>query len=193
MLTADGQVIAGLADGSVLRIDPSDGTVTTIADTGGRPLGLHADPDGSVLICDAARGLLELHPDGSIEVLVDEIDGAPLPFVSNVVRDTDGTIYFSASTTRYSLAEYMGDLLEHSETGRLFRRDPSGKVQTLLDGLKFANGVVLSPTGPVWWSPKPRAIGCPAIGSPDRRRAPGISSSRTFPDSPTISVSAATG
>lgn len=145
MLTADGQVIAGLADGSVLRIDPSDGTVTTIADTGGRPLGLHADPDGSVLICDAARGLLELHPDGSIEVLVDEIDGAPLPFVSNVVRDTDGTIYFSASTTRYSLAEYMGDLLEHSETGRLFRRDPSGKVQTLLDGLKFANGVVLSP------------------------------------------------
>ncbi len=144
-LTPDGRVIAGLADGSVLRIDPSDGTVTTIADTGGRPLGLHADPDGSVLICDAACGLLELHTDGSIEVLVDEIDGAPLPFVSNVVRDTDGTVYFSASTTRYSLADYPGDLLEHSETGRLFRRDPSGKVQTLLDGLKFANGVVLSP------------------------------------------------
>jgi hypothetical protein len=39
----------------------------------------------------------------------------------------------------------MGDILEHSGTGRLLRRDPSARIETLVDGLQFANGVVLSP------------------------------------------------
>ncbi|WP_405163988.1 SMP-30/gluconolactonase/LRE family protein [Nocardia sp. NBC_01499] len=145
VLGPDGRLIAGIADGSILSIDPSDGDVRQLVNTGGRPLGLHADPDGTVLICDFERGLLQLDPDGALDVLVDEIDGERLPFASNVVRDTDGTIYFSSSSSRYSLADYKGDLLEHSGTGRLFRRDPSGKVETLLDNLHFANGVVLAP------------------------------------------------
>ncbi len=145
MLGPDGRLIVGIDDGSILSVDPSTGDVRELANTGGRPLGLHADPDGTLLICDFERGLLELTPDGTLKVLVDEIDGEPLPFASNVVRDADGTIYFSSSTSRFSLTEYMGDMLEHSGTGRLFRRDPSGKVETLLDNLYFANGVVLAP------------------------------------------------
>ncbi|ASF12827.1 strictosidine synthase [Nocardia brasiliensis] len=143
--TPDGRLLAGTADGAIHSIDPATGEVRLLVNTGGRPLGLHADPDGTVLICDFERGLLELRPDGTLEVLVDEFDGARLPFASNVVRDSDGTVYFSSSTSRYPLDQYMGDLLEHSGTGRLFRRDPSGKVELLLDGLHFANGVVLAP------------------------------------------------
>lgn len=145
VLGPDGRLITGTADGSVLSIDPATGDVRQLANTGGRPLGLHADPDGTLLICDHDRGLLQLSPDGTLEVLVDEVGGERLPFASNVVRDDDGTIYFSSSSSRYSLAEYMGDILEHSGTGRLFRRDPAGKVETLLDDLDFANGVVLAP------------------------------------------------
>ncbi|MET8776939.1 SMP-30/gluconolactonase/LRE family protein [Nocardia sp. NPDC004654] len=142
--TPDGKVIAGLANGAIVSVDPVDGSVRELANTGGRPLGLHADADGSLLICDFARGLLRLDPDGTLEVLVDEVDGERLAFASNVVRDLDGTIYFSASSARYPLDQWMGDLLEHSGTGRLFRRDLSGKVETLLGGLQFANGVVLA-------------------------------------------------
>ncbi|QXN95691.1 SMP-30/gluconolactonase/LRE family protein [Nocardia iowensis] len=145
VLAPDGRVIAGIEDGSILSIDPADGNVRKLANTGGRPLGLHADPDGTILICDFDRGLLELKPGGEPEVLVDKVDGAPLPFATNVVRDDDGTIYFTSSSSRYPLSEYMGDMLEHSGTGRLFRRDPSGQVETLLDNLYFANGVVLAP------------------------------------------------
>lgn len=145
VLSPTGALIAGIDDGSILSIDPADGSVTMLGNTGGRPLGLHADADGTILICDFERGLLQLHPDGRLEVLVDEVDGERLAFASNVVRDADGTIYFSSSTNRYSLAEYVGDLLEHSGTGRLLRRDPSGKVETLVAELHFANGVVLSP------------------------------------------------
>ncbi|WP_245668295.1 SMP-30/gluconolactonase/LRE family protein [Nocardia xishanensis] len=143
--TPDGKVIAGLENGAIVSIDPTDGSVREVANTGGRPLGLHADADGSLLICDFARGLLRMDPDGALEVLVDEIDGERLAFASNVVRDADGAIYFSASSRRYPLDQWMGDLLEHSGTGRLFRRDPSGKVETLIEGLQFANGVVLAP------------------------------------------------
>ncbi|WP_406230055.1 SMP-30/gluconolactonase/LRE family protein [Nocardia sp. NBC_01009] len=145
VLAPDGRVLAGVDDGSILSIDPSDGDVRRLVNTGGRPLGLHADADGSILICDSTRGLLQLDPDGSLEILVDQVDGEPLSFASNVVRDDDGTIYFSSSSRRYRLDQWMGDILEHSGTGRLLRRDPSGAVETLLDGLQFANGVVLSP------------------------------------------------
>jgi len=146
VLAADGRVVTGISGGPVLAVDPRDGAVEQIAHTGGRPLGLHADPDGSLLICDSERGLLRLDkPHGELEVLVDEVDGQRLNFTSNVVANGDGTLYFSASTRRYSFDNYMGDFYEHSGTGRLFRRTPDGRVETLLDGLQFANGVVLAP------------------------------------------------
>ncbi|MFE7740957.1 SMP-30/gluconolactonase/LRE family protein [Nocardia sp. NPDC057455] len=145
VLSPDGRIIAGVEGGAILSIDPATGEIRELANTGGRPLGLHADADGRLLICDFERGLLELDTSGGLTVLVDEIDGERLRFASNVVRDTDGTIYFSASSRRYSLDEYMGDILEHSGTGRLFRRDPSGKVETLIHDLQFANGVVVAP------------------------------------------------
>ncbi|MFE3224986.1 SMP-30/gluconolactonase/LRE family protein [Nocardia sp. NPDC059228] len=145
VVAPDGRVVAGLADGTLVAVDPADGTVERIGHTGGRPLGLHANPDGSLLICDANRGLLRLDkPGGQVEVLVSEVDGVPLNFTSNVVADGD-TVYFSESTRHWSLGEYMGDMLEHSETGRLLRRNPDGSVETLVDGLKFANGIVLAP------------------------------------------------
>lgn len=145
VIAADGRVLTGLTGGAVVAVDPTDGTVEQIAHTGGRPLGLHAETDGSLLICDAHRGLLRLDkPGGTLETLVTEIDGKPLTFTSNVVADGE-TVYFSESSRKWPLEEYMGDMLEHTESGRLFRRDPDGSVETLIDGLKFANGIVLAP------------------------------------------------
>lgn len=145
VIAADGRVLTGIDDGSVLAVDPASGTVEQIAHTGGRPLGLHANPDGSLLICDADRGLLRLDKaGGDIDVLVAEVDGRPLKFTSNVVGD-DETIYFSESSRNWPLHEWKADILEHSGTGRLFRRNPDGQVETLVDGLDFANGVVLAP------------------------------------------------
>jgi sugar lactone lactonase YvrE len=137
----DGTLLAGLGDGRIVRIDPATKNVTTVGDTRGRPLGLEPLPDGRVLVCDSHRGLLRLDPaTHDIEPLVEG-----LRFCSNAVAAADGTIYFTESTTRYGFEEYRSDLLEHSCTGRLFRRDPDGTVTTLLDGLAFANGVAFGP------------------------------------------------
>jgi sugar lactone lactonase YvrE len=141
----EGRLLVGLDDGRILRLSRDGRLIETLADTGGRPLGLEALPDGGLLICDEARGLLRLGPEGGTpEVLVDSLDGRPLTFASNVVQTSDGTIYFTVSSQRYRLHEYRQDLIEHSGTGRLVRRDPDGTVEVLLEDLQFANGVALS-------------------------------------------------
>jgi sugar lactone lactonase YvrE len=140
-----GALLTGLADGSILRLDPVTGARTVLGRTGGRPLGLEACADGSVLVCDHDRGLLRVAPDRSVQVLVDEVAASPLTFASNVVEGPDGTIWFTVSTRRWDLEHYLGDIIEHSCTGMLVRRDVDGTVTVLLDDLKFANGLVLAP------------------------------------------------
>jgi len=56
----------------------------------------------------------------------------------------DGTIYFSDSSQYFGIDEFKGDILSHTGSGRLIRRDPDGTVTVLLDDLDFANGVALS-------------------------------------------------
>jgi sugar lactone lactonase YvrE len=146
MFDAQGYVVTGTGDGRILRLGPG-GSHTVAGDTGGRPLGVQPCADGSVLVCDHDRGLLRVAPNGTVEVLVDTVDGEPLTFASNVVEGPDGTIWFTTSTSRWSLEHHLGDMFEHTCTGRLIRRDPDGTVTTLLRDLKFANGLVLAPDG----------------------------------------------
>jgi sugar lactone lactonase YvrE len=144
---AAGRVLTGLADGTVLRIDPATGERTVLARTGGRPLGLEPCPDGGVLVCDHDRGLLLVDPAGAVTVLADRVAGERLTFASNVVRAGDGTVWFTTSSSRWDLAHHLGDMFEHSLTGRLLRRDPDGTLTVVLSGLAFANGLVLAPDG----------------------------------------------
>ena len=143
----DGTVYTGVKDGRILRLAP-DGGVETVADTGGRPLGIEVHPDGDLVVCDAYRGLLRVDPStGSLTVLVEEVDGERMLLCDNAAVAPDGTIYFSDSSRRFTLAHWRADLMEHSGTGRLLRRDPAGRVEVLLSGLQFANGVALSGDG----------------------------------------------
>jgi sugar lactone lactonase YvrE len=140
-----GRLIVGVNDGRVLRVDPLNGAVQELVNTGGRPLGLEVLPNGHILICDSPKGLLELDPsNGQIRSLVSEFAGQPLPFCSNVVAAKDGTIYFSMSTERYTIHDWRKDIVENLPTGGLFRRHPNGRVERLLDRLLFANGLALA-------------------------------------------------
>jgi sugar lactone lactonase YvrE len=140
----DGNVYTGVSDGRILRLAP-DGTVRVVADTGGRPLGIEVHPDGDLVVCDAYRGLLRVDPvRGVMTVLVEDVDGERLLLCDNAAIARDGSVYFSDSSRRFTLAHWRADLMEHSGTGRLLRRDPSGRVEVMLSGLQFANGVALA-------------------------------------------------
>ncbi len=139
----DGNVYTGLEDGRILRFGPEGGEPELVVDTGGRPLGIEVDAAGRLIVCDADRGLLRVEGD-TVETLVDSFEGEPLLLVNNAAVASDGTIYFSVSSTRFRLDDYRLDLAEHSATGRLFAHHPdSGETRLLLDGLCFANGVAL--------------------------------------------------
>ena len=141
----DGHLLTGLADGRIISYDPETRRHTLVVDTGGRPLGLGWHPDGSLLICDTARGLLRHHPDGALQTLATGYGGKPSTFCSNVAAAADGTIYFSHSSTKFNEANWTGDLFEHRPTGQLFRLSPDGALDLMLDQLAFANGVILAP------------------------------------------------
>jgi sugar lactone lactonase YvrE len=142
VVDADGMVVTGVADGRLLRVHPDTGLVENIADTGGRPLGVELLPDGRLLVCDARRGLLAVDP-GGIERLTTE----PMRFCNNAAVGADGTVWFTDTSRRFGIDDWRADIIEHSGTGRLLRRDPGGAVEVVLDGLEFANGVALSATG----------------------------------------------
>lgn len=144
LVRADGQVLTGLADGRLVAIDPVSGAETDVADTAGRPLGLEHHPDGGIVVCDSSRGLLYLAANGTLTVLETGFDGTVFLFCNNAAVATDGTIYFTDSSTKFDFDHWRGDLIEHRPTGRLFRRDPDGTVELLADGLAFANGVALA-------------------------------------------------
>jgi sugar lactone lactonase YvrE len=145
-----GRVVAGGDDGTIWRW-PADAhagsTPQRLAVTGGRPLGIEVDPtDGSLVVCDAYRGLLRLRDDGTLVELASTAGGAPIGVTNNAAVGRDGTIYFSDSSDRYPLWAWRRDLLEHRPNGRLLAFHPrSGKVDVLATGLYFPNGVALTP------------------------------------------------
>jgi len=139
-----GRMFTGVDDGRIVQFDCSPARV--IATTHGRPLGIEVDARGHLIVCDAERGLLRVSPDdGRVEALVTEVGGKQLTVTNNASIAMDGTIYFSQSSTKFTLAELKGDLLEHGGNGRLLRRNPNGSVEVLLTDLHFANGVALAP------------------------------------------------
>ena len=132
---ADGNIWTGVEDGRIIRIRPDGSSVQVVTDTGGRPLGLAVARDGRLLICDSHRGLLRYDPaTGAIETLVAEIDGRPLTFCSNVVESSDGTIFFTESTSRFYYEYYKGSVIEGRPSGSLFRLDTDGTVSELAGG-----------------------------------------------------------
>lgn len=140
---SQGRLHAGLHDGRIVRLDGDK--VVTIANTGGRPLGMQFDKAGNLIICDAWKGLLQLGPDGQFTTLVSEVNGVPLTFTDDLDIADDGRIYFTDASTKYRQPDYVLDLLEGRPYGRLYVYDPVKKHATLLlDKLYFANGVALS-------------------------------------------------
>lgn len=147
VVDAAGDLWTGLVDGRIVRVHP-DGATTVVADTGGRPLGLHVACDHRLLICDSLRGLLALDPaTGQLRTLVTEVNGRALKFCSNVTETADGTIYFTESTSRFHFHHYQAAIIEARGTGGLYRLDPDGSVHLVVDGLYFANGLTVTADG----------------------------------------------
>ena len=59
---------AGFEHGRIVRFEPDGNRYQAYAETGGRPLGLHFDSRGNLIVADAERGLLSVPPRGEVKV-----------------------------------------------------------------------------------------------------------------------------
>ena len=119
LVGAYGHVFTSTEDGSIYELDPDTGEAKKLGETGGRPLGLEWLPDGRILVCDARKGLLAFDPgSGEVEALVHEVAGRPMVFCNNAAVHTNGTIFFSDSSKRYSIDQWKHDMVEDTHTDR---------------------------------------------------------------------------
>jgi sugar lactone lactonase YvrE len=147
---ADGRVYSGTADGQIWRWPPDAHAGVApdlLADTGGRPLGIEVDPrDGSLIVCDAYRGLLRITADGVLTDLTRTAGGERILLCNNAAVARDGVVYFTDSSRRFPVSHWRRDLLEHRPNGRVLAYDPaSGRTDVVATGFYFPNGVALTP------------------------------------------------
>ncbi len=148
----DGFLYVSTHGGLILRITPTDNSVSNFARVGGRPLGIEFDSDGSLLVANATLGVQRVSPGGEVSLELANLDGQPLVYADDIAVGVDGTIYFSEASTKFGAADYEGtleasllDILEHSGNGLIVAYDPTaGEARVLLDNLNFANGVAVS-------------------------------------------------
>jgi len=139
-----GRLYGGTQDGKIIRVI-EDGTIETFAETGGRPLGLHFDHHGNLIVCDAWKGLLSIDTQGTITTLATEAEGVPFLLTNDLDIDSQGIIYFTDASSKFHQPEYKLDLLETRPHGRFLSYNPrTKKTKVLLRDLYFANGVALS-------------------------------------------------
>jgi sugar lactone lactonase YvrE len=132
-------------DGKILRVSPDGKTVEVIV-AAREPLGMEFDADGNLIVADATLGLISVDKAGKITMLTNEVEGTPIIFADDLVIASDGTIYFSDASTKFTNTETFADIFEHCPNGRLLVYEPdTGKTHILLDELYFPNGVALSP------------------------------------------------
>jgi sugar lactone lactonase YvrE len=145
-----GRLYTGLADGRIVRFDPThdEAGFETVAETGGRPYGLRVADDGSILVADGRRGILSVHPNGAVEVVVDELNGAPIRFADDVIVAPDGLVWFTVASTRFGPDQLAEEFAELGPNGLLAWYDPAtGRADIAIADLRFANGLALHPDG----------------------------------------------
>jgi sugar lactone lactonase YvrE len=147
VVDAQGHLVTGLADGRIVRFEPTFASpVETVAKTGGRPLGLAYDASGRLIIADAARGLLAVNAGGAVEVLATEQGGRRFRFCDDLAIAGDGTVYFTDASDRFSVGEFKMEVIEHRPRGRVLAYDPATRATSLVaDRFYFANGIALGP------------------------------------------------
>ncbi|HEU4987967.1 MAG TPA: SMP-30/gluconolactonase/LRE family protein [Rhizobiaceae bacterium] len=150
-MAQNGDIYVSTRGGEILRLDAATAQFSVFADTGGSPRGLAFGGDGTLFVADSERGLLAVDSAGKVSVLADELgEDDPVANAEALAVRSDGTIYFTQSTTGgdgdgVAFTATSAVLLEHAGTGRLLRYDPSSRrVEVVLDGLHFADGVVLT-------------------------------------------------
>ena len=135
-LLVDGTTVwySDVVEGGIRRLKP-DGTVTTWLPDRRMVGGILLNEDGCLLV-SGPGGIVWFNPATSATgVLLDAIDGQPIPGVNEMRPDGNGGVYFGTLD--------LPAILRGQTPGPvgLYRLDVERKVTSLCDGLVFTNGL----------------------------------------------------
>lgn len=134
------------ADGLIVFLDPSGyaGPPTDAMREAGAN-GLFAEPGGSVLLADSGnRFIARLDPATRRKTPVaTHFDGHRFNSPNDLVRRDDGAVFFTDPP--YGLAGIDDSPAKELDVNGVYRLDTDGSVHLLDGGLRFPNGIALSP------------------------------------------------
>lgn len=111
-----------------------------------RPNGIALEPGGSVLLAhlgDSTGGVFRLHPDGTVEPVVTEVAGRPLPPANFPLLDAEGRLWITVSTRKVPrAADYRPD----AASGFVVLHDGRG-TRVVADELGYTNECAVTPDG----------------------------------------------
>eukprot|EP00252_Welwitschia_mirabilis_P000810 TRINITY_DN10793_c0_g1_i1.p1 TRINITY_DN10793_c0_g1~~TRINITY_DN10793_c0_g1_i1.p1 ORF type:complete len:411 (+),score=65.10 TRINITY_DN10793_c0_g1_i1:174-1406(+) len=113
----------------------------------GRPLGLRFEKkSGDLYIADAYYGILVVGPQGGLATpLVLQAEGMPVKFANDLDVDSEGSVYFTDSSSVYPRRNFLQLLFSAEPSGRVIRYDPKTRQATVLvRNVQFPNGLTLS-------------------------------------------------
>lgn len=133
-LGSDGLLYAGGEAGQLWRFAADGSDLRQVATTGGWLLGIAADGEGAVHVCDIKRhAVLRIAADGGITTRAADVTLPNFPLF-----DARGDLYVSDS----------GDYWHESGNGRILVIRADGRVETFHHGpFRFANGLAWSADG----------------------------------------------
>ena len=128
-------IVSDIPFGRLFRITP-DRQFSVLTEYEGEPNGLALHRDGSIWIADHKHGLLKLESGASEPtVVLGRLRREGFKGLNDLLFDSAGNLYFTD----------QGQTGMHDPTGRVYRLQPNGSVDLLVDTIPSPNGLALSP------------------------------------------------
>lgn len=121
--------------GRIFKITPQ-GEWQLLIEYDGEPNGMKFLNQHELLITDYKNGLMLFHlPSLTLKPYLTRRNGESFKGVNDLILDQNGAIYFTD----------QGQTGLHDPSGRVYRLNPDGKLDTLLSNIPSPNGLALSP------------------------------------------------
>ncbi len=132
----DGQLyLVSTEDAAIIRVS-SDGEITQIAKTDGRPNGLVFNSAGEMFVADAGlKAILRISSEGKVETFVDDYEGAALGGPNDLCFLPNGDLLFTDPIRRP---------LPDPAISPIYRATPAGIVSVFANELAYPNGIAVS-------------------------------------------------
>ncbi|MEJ8850049.1 SMP-30/gluconolactonase/LRE family protein [Variovorax rhizosphaerae] len=131
--------VTDIPHGRLFRIT-ADGTWELVAETGGWPNGMALHVDGSLWIADYRRGLLRCEcATGKIDTMLAHRNSEAFRGLNDLCFDARGNLYFTD----------QGQSGLHDPSGRVYRLEPDGRLDLVVDNVPSPNGIALTADGSV--------------------------------------------